>query len=229
MANFPNNPTRHTPKYCPSHRTALQQQIPNLLSLPLINPPTLSQCINLYIQYQRPISHLYLNYFARMSLANAIFQAALSTCPVCGRLNPHQNHIGYSKCRQWANYLRGVAGLSANLANAKNFEDIIHLIQVAYAKWPLAQLNGKNQLLVYDTALHVSVQLRRLPHALVYLHASAIVPSVPGRYRGKHFGTLPFSTFLPLFKRNHMTAFEIENFLCNFNDVLKKYQIPVIR
>ena len=229
MANFPSPPAGHTSSQCPSYRTALLGQVATLLTRPRTNPPTLPQCIRLYIRYQRPNSQAYLNSFVRMTLPTAIAQAALSTCPVCNCLHPHQCHIGYNKCQQWSTYLVNLANLQANLANVNTFEDIFQIIQKAYAKWPLSKLNGNNQLLVYDTALRISAQLGLLPNALVYLHAAAHVPSVPKHYRGKHSGTLPVTKFLPAFARNQMTAYEIEEFLCNFHTVLKKYYIPVIR
>ena len=212
----------------------LQVKVSNLLKrMPAQNASNaLFHCIQFYVQYQRQCTQNYLRYFARLPLYNAIDLAARSVCPICGTMHGHQCHLGHVKCQSWANFLLSNSIFLLKLQQVNNFEDIKNLVEKMYQSWATAKHPSNNSLLVYDTAYRISAcrigKNIYLPSSFVHLHASAVINAIHGKQRGQAKGAVPIGAFLPVFQQNQMRAYEIEEFLCNFDDVLKKYSIPVI-
>ena len=175
----------------------------------------LDEMLNCYCQYFRPNMAKYLNVFAQLSLGEAIEYSTGAICP-CGddpHKHPHQRRLPAAVLDAFLQELRK---LKPQLQKADSFEKIFELVSSV-------KVHGIGPVTLYDAALRISAKLKKTPDKWVYLYAHA---NIPGRRKP---GKEDIGKFDALFAQKQFTAYEIEEFLCVFYNLLESKNISLLK
>ncbi len=143
------------------------------------------------------------DYYQRKEIVlnDAIYEGAQGIMPN-GKMNSHQNRVGYKKCRLGAAELKAK---TAALKRAKSFEEIFAITEEVRKA-----IHGLGHLWSYDTALRIGFHKRVYPTE-VYVQ-SGVVDGVKKLNKHLKGRSLAMSAFPPELQK--LTPYEVENFLC---------------
>ena len=173
----------------------------------------LEEMLDCYCRSFRPNLAAYLKIFQDMELSKAIAMASGAICPCCGKRHPHQSRLPSAVLKSFTVELQKLQG---QMETAKDFEELLTVICGI-------RIHGIGPVTQYDAALRIAACLSKLPQRFVYFHGHALIP---GR-RSKR--PLEISAFHELFQKHEMKAYEIEEFLCCFQSLLKRNNTPLPR
>jgi len=145
------------------------------------------------------------DFFQKYSLAKAIEKAAKAQDPTnADKMFGHQRRVGKDKAEE--GYLK-LKCKEAELANCKNFEDIIAITDEV-----MVQIKRLGPLWSYDTALRIGFHLKVYPTD-VYIQAGVVKGLKKYYSHLKPQRKIAKSQFIGL---ESLEPYEIENFLCVF-------------
>ena len=168
---------------------------------------TLSPIISDYIRKYRDRARAEMRFFEiQRSPSEAIHKAALCMLP-SGKRHPHQRRIPRALLEQAEARLQAIG---PNLARAADFSALHRIVENE-----IGNIRGIGALTVYDISHRIGAHFGKVPR-LVYLHAGTKIGARVFNIGGDSIdpGQLP-KTF------SRLTASEIEDCLCIYNDELR--------
>lgn len=177
---------------------------------------SLLDCVQSYVRYRRQPYQMYLRMYAKISFPQAVHASGTAVCYVCGRKHPHQRRLESSVLGEFSSQLEQKL-IPTMCPSVTSFESLYASVDKIGSS-----IHGIGPVAIYDTALRISFNLGVPPKDFVYFHGDAVIPGMHGR------NPLAITSFKKEFHDCGMTAYEIEDFLCIFHDVLTRFRIGVV-
>ena len=176
----------------------------------------LRDLIQCYIDHFRKILKGSLGVYSGQSLSKVLEAAGNCSCPICGRRHKHQWRFPHEAAKVFTKTLKHE--FSNGIPKGTTFEAMFKRIDRIGDG-----IFGVGPLVKYDTTLRLAVHFGISASDNVYLHAHAVIPGV------KLKGLIPAEDFVPDFAIMGILSYEIEDFLCIFNEIIKSRNIKVLR
>lgn len=171
---------------------------------------TIGDVVDDYVRYHAPVVRAQLTFYAGIAHSEAVARASRAERPD-GKRHDHQRRINRRAMRRLAELLG-----NETFRRERHFGDIYQRISAL-----TRHVKGIGPLLVYDTALRIGANRRKLP-TLVYVHAGVAKGARAVARQHVPLALSPTAFPSPL---SGLPACELEDLLCIFGRVLQRKRL----